>query len=260
MRIDPKKEECKQQQLKKKQQQKKPKDKTKNAVAAKTYRDKRAKFEEDFHMNHELLRLFIIACVDTFPCNINANIIPISAYTKLVNLSIPENVNDLISRCGSAIPKDTTDDITYRLSVNELNITDGYYDRCFYQHQLNTTLPFSDSDSVSPDSMSQKNKVRERIKKFRHFQKQNLSNIIMNIHYMILLLELTGNWNPDKFKLKNHDKFLKKYSVSKYLSIFKQSFDIYDQFVIQKTPTCSAFVDVIEIVKNDMKLKMKLPV
>ena len=69
----------------------------------------------------------------------------------------------------------------------------------------------------------------------------------MNIHYMVLLLELLGH---SYIKLKNYDKFVKKYPISKYISIMKQDLNLYDEFIHKKTPSCYAFTQLVEIVKN----------
>ena len=159
--------------------------KAKNAIAARTYRSNNILFQNDLYMNHEFPRLFIITTVNVLP-NIDSDIIPISAHKNLLDLSVPENVTKLLNSCHSMVSQDTIDDMVHRLSIKR--IKDGYYNRCILQHQLNASLPFLDSDY----STSKKIKIRNRIKKFRYFHRQNLYYLTMNIHYMILLLELLG--------------------------------------------------------------------
>lgn len=88
--------------------------------------------------------------------------------------------------------------------------------------------------------------------------KHNIRYLTTNIHDMLLILDLTGY--SGYITLRQHDKFLKKYSISKYLAIIKSAIDLQNEFIIKNTPSAYAFLNIIDVIKSSMNSDNNVPI
>lgn len=205
--------------------------KAKNALSAQCYRLNDKYFKEDLHLNHESLRLFFKTNT-TF--DIDSRIIPISCHRNLYDLNVAENVK-LLTSCHSIVSQD----VGFSTTTNEM--TDNYYKRCVQQYTFNHAFAPNFPSSTNPT------KTQLRVGKYRFYTKQNLNYLTMNTHYMLMILDLLGYKN---IKVRNHDKFLTKYSIANYMAIINNDLNLHHEFIELSAPSCVALMEMIEVVKN----------